>query len=173
MDFHQLVHARRSHRAFASDQPVAAEHVQVLLETALRAPSAGNLQAYQIYVVTDGDQRGRLAQAALNQDFIAQAPLVLVFFADPVRSLVRYGARGARLFCIQDATLACAYAQLAATDLGLGSVWIGSFDDAQVRQVIGAGKELCPVALLPIGISSATPERSTRRPRADLVHYAA
>ncbi len=99
-----------------------------------------------------------------------QAPLVLVFCAHPARSAKKYGQRGATLYGVQDATIACAYAQLAATALGLASVWVGAFDDEAVRAAIGAGQDLLPVAILPIGYAGEEPEMSTRRSLDDLVH---
>jgi nitroreductase len=71
---------------------------------------------------------------------------------------------------VQDATIACAYAQLAATALGLATVWIGAFDEAAVRRAIDVGDDLRPVAILPIGYAAENPDRSTRRSVADLVH---
>ncbi len=82
---------------------------------------------------------------------------------------VGYGQRGAWLYCLQDAAIACAYAQLAATALGLGSVWVGEFDDAAVRRAVGVGKELLPVAILPIGYAGEKPEKTARRRLNELV----
>jgi len=88
--------------------------------------------------------------------------LVLVFLADPERSSARYGDRGAKLYAMQDATIACAYAQLAAAELGLGSVWVGAFDEERVAKAVNAaGKK--PVAMLPIGYPTSKPKRPARR----------
>jgi len=85
------------------------------------APSAGNLQAYEIYSVSRRATLEALAQASLGQGFVAQAPVTLVFCANPARTVRRYGKRGTSLYRIHDATIACAYAQLAATALGLAA----------------------------------------------------
>ena len=169
MEFFELMRVRRSVRAFTT-QPVEPEKRQAILEAANRAPSAGNLQAYEIYAVTNRTVLRALARAALSQEFIAQAPLALVFCAHPARSAKKYGKRGVSLYCIQDATIACAYAQLAATALGLGSVWVGAFDDDRVRAAIGASDELLPVAILPVGYAGEQPEATSRRSLDDLVH---
>ncbi len=169
MDFFEVIAARHSVRAFAG-RPVEAEKLQCVLDAANRAPSAGNLQAYEIYVVTGPAALAALARAALDQEFIAQAGVALVFCANPARSAQKYRKRGTALYCIQDATIACAYAQLAAAALGLASVWVGAFDDDHVRQAIGAGYELVPVAVLPLGYAAETPEIRPRRSLASLVH---
>ena len=168
--FFQVVRVRHSIRAYA-DRPVAPEMLQAVLKAANRAPSAGNLQAYDIYVVAHRATREALARAAGDQAFIARAPVALVFCAHGARSARKYGTRGKSLYSIQDATIACAYAQLAATALGLATVWVGAFDEEEVGRAIGAGRGHRPVAILPIGHAAAPPEVTTRRSLENLVHY--
>lgn len=169
MDYFELLEKRHSIRAFTS-QSVEQEKLQAILQAANRAPSAGNLQAYEIYMVTHPARRQALARAALDQTFIAQAPVALIFCANPARASMRYGQRGTTLYCIQDATIACAFAHLAATALDLASVWVGAFDDDSVRQVIGVGRDLLPVAILPVGYAGEKPEITSRRGLSSLVH---
>lgn len=168
MEFQELIRARRSVRAF-EDRPVEAEKLNAILEAANLAPSAGNLQAYEIYKVTSARVRAALARAA-DQPFVAQAHVVLVFFANPGRSARKYGARGRNLYALQDATIAAAYAQLAITDLGLASVWVGAFNDAAVTAAVGAPGDWVPVAILPIGYAAESPAPSPRRSLSELVH---
>jgi len=167
-DLFEVIKRRRSIRAFAPEA-VEAETVARVLAAANAAPSAGNLQGYEIFRVTREKERAALARAALDQFFIAQAPVVLVFCANQTRSAAKYRERGARLYAIQDATIACAFAMLAATALGLGTVWVGAFDDAAVQRVLGC-RDLLPVAILPIGYPAEEPEATPRRSLADLVH---
>ena len=169
MDFFEVVKTRQSIRAF-QDKAIEQEQVQQILETINRAPSAGNLQGYEVYLVTDRDARQALARSTNGQDFITQAPLALVFCAHPGRSAKKYGQRGTTLYCVQDATIACAYAQLAVTTLGLASVWVGAFNEDAVRAAIGVGHDLRPVAFLPIGYAAETPEHRSRRALVELVH---
>ena len=169
MEFLEVVRNRRSTRAFL-DQPVEEEKIQQILEACNAAPSAGNLQAYEIYLVRDEATRQALAQAAHDQEFIAQAQVVLVFTAHPGRSQPRYGERGERLYASQDATIACTFAMLTARSLGLGSVWVGAFNDGAVHKVIGVEKGELPVAVLPIGYPTEWPGARPRRSLEDLVH---
>jgi nitroreductase len=74
------------------------------------------------------------------------------------------------LYCLQDATIACTFAHLAAVALGLASVWVGAFDDEGVRQAIGVGDNLLPVAILSIGYPGEQPKSTSRRSLSDLVH---
>ena len=162
MDLFEVIKRRRSVRAFAPEA-VEAEKVAQVLAAANAAPSAGNLQGYEIFRVTHEKERVALARAALDQFFVAQAPVVLVFCANQARSAAKYRERGARLYAIQDATIACAFAMLAATALGLGTVWVGAFDTAAVQRVLGC-PDLLPVAILPVGYPAeeADPMLTTR-----------
>lgn len=169
MDFFDVVRRRRSIRNF-QDRPVPEEMVQKILETLQAAPSAGNRQAYEVVLVRDPARKQALAKAAWEQTFIAQAPVVLVFCTNPGRNVDRYRERGARLYSVQDASIAVTFAHLAATALGLGSCWIGAFDPAQVAALIGAEGNIEPVALLPVGFPAETPPPTLRRPLEALVH---
>lgn len=168
MEFDLIVRKRQSIRAYDS-KTIEIKILDNILETMNTAPSAGNLQGYQVYIVEDFDTRLALAQAAYNQEFVAQAPVVLVFCAFPERSQVRYGSRGRNLYCIQDATIACCYAMLAATNNGLGSVWVGAFDPEGVKRAISIKEGLIPVVILPIGYPAEIPERRSRRKLEDLI----
>jgi len=169
MDFFAVVRRRQSIRTFTA-QPVEDAQLGQILEAANRAPSAGNLQAYQIVVVKDAALTARLDAASGNQGSIAQAPVVLVFCADPKRSAACYGSRGEELYSVQDATIACAYAQLAATALGLASVWIGAvFEPETVKEALTLDEDLWPIALLPLGYPAERPSKKPRRSLQDLV----
>lgn len=170
MEFFDVIKNRHSIRTF-TDQPVEADKVQQILETANLAPSAGNLQAYEIYVVTDFKKRDGLSCAALAQEYIAIAPVALVFCTHPELTEGRYTERGTRLYTVQDATIACAFAMLAATNLGLGSVWVGTFDEKVVRMIIGAPESQVPVVILSIGYAGEFPEQHPRRPLDQLAHW--
>jgi len=169
MEFFEVVERRHSIRAFTS-AVVEPEKLQAILEAANRAPSAGNLQAYEIYEVTRKATLKALADAALGQGFVAQVPVALVFCAHPGLSSRKYGRRGSSLYAIQDGTIACAHAHLAATALGLASVWVGAFNDDAVREAIGVGPDLVPIAILPIGYPAEESERTPRRSLAELLH---
>ena len=162
MDYFELIHSRRSIRAYTAE-PVEEEKITRILEAANHAPSAGNLQAYVIVVVRDAATKAALAHAALNQESVSTAPVLLAFFAHQQVSAAKYKHRGVELYALQDATVACAYAQLAATALGLGNVWIGAFDDTAVKQILKAQPDWRPVALLPLGYPAESPSATPRR----------
>jgi nitroreductase len=170
MDFFSVLKERRSVRLFR-DQPLEPEKLQQLLDAVHGAPSAGNLQAYEVYLIDDVKHKAALVRAASGQEFLGQAAVVLVFCAHPARSVGRYGKRGAELYCVQDATIACTFAMLAATALELASVWVGAFDEDAVRRAINVAQAHRPVALLPVGYAAESPRMGPRRSQDDLVHH--
>lgn len=166
--FFETLRLRRSIRAF-EDRPVAEEQFQSILAAANSAPSAGNLQAYEIVVVRDSETKRALVAATSNQAFIASAPVILIFCAHRARSESKYGA-GGEFFSIQDATIACAYAELAVAALGLGTVWIGALDPAAIQKAARIAAGWRPIGLLPIGYRNDTPPATPRRRLDEIVH---
>jgi nitroreductase len=169
MEFFDVLRERHSIRVY-TDQIVEPGALQQMLEAINRAPSAGNLQGFEIYLVCNAERKAALVRAAHDQEFLAQAPIVLIFCAHAARSAGKYGRRGKDLYCLQDATIACTYAMLSATALGLSTVWVGSFDEDKVRRAICAPESHRPVAMLPIGYAAEAPEIRSRRSLNDLVH---
>lgn len=167
MGFFDLISTRHSIRAF-KQKDISKEIIGKILHAAQRAPSAGNLQSYHIFVVTQKKIKQSLAEAAHNQNYLIDASAVFVFCADPQNSAKEYGIRGEELFCIQDATIACTYAQIASHSLGLSSLWIGAFDEKQVSDILNV-KELRPVGILVIGYADEAPEITNRRPLSEII----
>jgi len=168
MDYFEAVKTRCSIRAFEK-KPVEEEKIRKIIEAINLAPSAGDLQAYEVVVVKDPVLKEELARAALGQDFVSEAPVCFVFVAYPERSSRKYGKRGSELYCIQDATIATTFAMLAATALGLSSTWVGAFNEEAAARVVAATKNKRPVAILPVGYAAETPEVTPRRPVNDVV----
>lgn len=167
-NFFELIATRHSVRSF-KDNLIPEDKIREILDASTRAPSAGNLQSYQIVITTNKFEKEKLVESAHGQQYILEAPLVMIFCADSKRCAKEYGERGEDLFCIQDATIACAYSQIAAHNLGFSSVWIGSFDEIQVSETLHLEKNLKPIAILPIGVANEIPEVTSRRPLEEII----
>ena len=163
--------SRRSVRSFLSDAPVPQPLLERLLLAATWAPSAGNAQSWRFTAVRDPATRRRLASAALGQLFVAQAPVVVVACADLERAGAAYGQRGQVLYCLQDTAAAVQNLLLAAAAEGLGSCWVGAFDERAVSRVLGLGSGLRPTALVPLGYTNENPPAPPRRPLDEVVEY--
>lgn len=168
MEFTKLIQERFSARSYLPKE-VDKKTLDRLLSMVNTAPSAGNLQAFRIVVISDKQKKADLAHACNDQEFISQAPLVLIFLADLRASGKKYGEMGMRLFAIQDATIATTYAMLAATELGLASVWVGAIETQEVMRLANAADYEIPVAVLPIGYTDEKPGKKERKKLEQLV----
>ncbi len=168
-DFFETVRHRHSVRRYLHERQVEPEKLHAVLEAAVAAPSAGDLQSYRIVVVQDAGVRQALRRAADDQVFVSEAPVCLVFCAVPQEAGTRFGDRGRSLYATQDATIAAAYAQLAVVAAGMASTWVGYFDEQGVRQALELPAEQVPVAMLSVGYPAELPAPSPRRPLQETV----
>ncbi len=155
MDCREAIRGRRSIRRF-KETPLGKELVDELLGLARMAPSAGNLQSRDFVVVTDKKLKRKLAASALDQSFIEQAPVVIVAVANIDRASRRYGSRG-ELYAIQDASASVMTLLIAAQSMGIGSCWVGSFDEIAVSEHLVLPYGTKPVVIVPIGLPDESP----------------
>ncbi len=168
MEFFEAVKSRHSVRRF-QDKAIEQPKIDKMLEAMNSAPSAGDLQAYDVVLIKDSRRKKEIAQAALEQYFIAEAPVVLIFFANPKGSSAKYGIRGERLYCIQDTTIAAAYLQLAAASLGLATAWVGAFDEEEIKGIVNAPEYMLPIAIIPVGYGAEKPDITPRKRISEIV----
>ncbi len=168
MEFNKLVESRHSIRSYSSKK-VSEELLRKMLSLAKKAPSAGNLQSYEVVVVKEKKKRKRLARACLGQSFVGEAPVVLVICADVKKCSQKYGCR-ATLYAVQDATIFASYLQLVLTDNNLSSCWVGAFNEEHVADIINSKQGLKPVCVMPLGFSNEEPRVTDRRELGEFVH---
>ena len=146
MDVYEAIRTRKSVRAFL-DKDVPGEILSRLLEAARIAPSASNRQEWRFVVVRDPETRRQLADAANGQHFVGEAPVVLACCAETNDRVMRCG----QLCYPIDVAIAIDHITLCAVAEGLGTCWIGAFDEGQVRAILGIPRDIRVVELLPIG----------------------
>lgn len=169
MDLLEIIKSRRSIRKFKRDS-IPEQDLFKILEAATWAPSAGNLQPWEFIIVRDEDRKKALARAALNQMFIAEAPVVIIVCANIPRTAVYYGERGRSLYCIQDTAAAIQNMLLMAYWLGYGTCWVGAFDEERVRKILKLPPDARPVAIIPLGKPAEKPRPPPRYPLERVVH---
>jgi len=172
MDLLEAIKGRRSIRAFKNEE-VSVEDVERLVDAARWAPSAGNIQPWEFIVVRKPEIKKALVEAALGQDFIKEASVVIIICANENRSSERYGVRGKSLYCIQDTAAALQNIHLTAYSLGLGTCWIGAFNEAEARRILKIPQGIRPVAIVPVGYPAETARLPKKRPLDQIVHYEA
>ncbi len=146
MDVYEAIANRKSVRSF-KDKDVPEEIISRLLETARLAPSASNRQEWRFIVVRDQATRKQLSVAARGQKFVGEAPVVLACCAETDGHVM---ACGQTCYPI-DVAIAIDHITLCATADGLGTCWIGAFDEGEVKKILEIPLQIRVVGLLPIG----------------------
>ena len=169
MDFITLARQRYSVR-FYSGRRAEPEKLEKILEAARVAPSAANMQPVRLLVVQSMDGLSKVEKAAN----IYSAPTVIIVCADRAKTWIR--SIDHKQSCDADAAIAADHMMLEATDLGLGSVWIGAFDPQIIKEEFYLPDTLEPVSLLAIGYAAGTPaspdrHSKTRIPMSEFVFY--
>ncbi|MDH3677982.1 MAG: nitroreductase family protein [Nitrosopumilus sp.] len=165
-DLFEVMKRRRSTRKFDT-KPIEDWKIKKILAAADTAPTAGNFQGFEIFHVKNSDMKEKLVGAANNQPYV-NAPLVLVYCKNPSRVKLQFPKTTLKKFAIQDATLAAAYSQLAATALSLSTIWIGMIDEKKVSEIIGT--DLVPSSILCIGYPIKRKYPKPRRNLSELIH---
>jgi nitroreductase len=157
MDFFDAVKGRYSTRAY-QDKPVEEEKLLQILDAARLAPSASNRQEWRFIVVRDAEKRAKLADIAHKQAFVGQAPVVLAACAVTDNHLMSCGQPCYPI----DVAIALEHVALAATALGLGTCWIGAFDETAAKKLLGVPADVRIIELMPLGYPSEKPRPKTR-----------
>ncbi len=148
MDVFEAIKSRRSIRVFEKNE-VKEEKLARVLEAGRLAPSARNMQEWRFVVVRDKALRGKLAEAAHNQYFVAQAPVVIVGCG----TITDYVMGCGQLSYPIDVAIAMTQMTLQAVEEGLGTCWVCAFDEEQVKSLLNIPAKSRVVALLPVGLT--------------------
>ena len=162
----RVMATRRSTRNFDTTHLVEQWKIDKILAAADTAPTAGNFQGFEVAYIKNNEIKKRLIEAANNQPYV-NAPVVLVFCMDPSRIKMNFPPEILTKFSLQDATLAAAYSQLAASALGLSSIWIGMIDEEKVKQIIDT--DLKPSSILCVGYPKQKRPPKSRRKLKELI----
>lgn len=168
MEFGEVIARRYSCRAYRG-QPVPQEALDACIAAFVQAPTAANRQPLGLVVIETAGRSQELARVYRPEWFHSQPPLVLAVCAD-VEKAWRRSSDG-QSYAMVDAAIAMDHLILAATDQGLGTCWIGAFDPAVAREVLGLPEGVQPIALTPLGYPADQPRRKLRKPADELVHW--
>lgn len=146
MDFFELAKSRYSVRSY-KDMPIEEEKLQKILEAGRFAPTARNYQPQRIYVAKSEEARKKLASVCRCT---WGAPVILVVCYDRERNCKRLLTPG-KESGEMDASIVCTHMMLQAWDLGIGSCWVGYYNDDEMAKVLGLPDHIRVAALLPIG----------------------
>lgn len=158
MDVFNAISQRSSVRAYkASD--VEEDKLKKVLEAARLSPSASNRQDWKFIVVKSKETKKKLARAAFGQSFIGEAPVVIVACGTETKTLMACGQPTHTV----DVSIACAFMILQAYELGLGTCWIGAFNEGETKKILNIPEHVRVVAVIPLGYPNQPTSKKIRK----------
>ena len=166
MDVLSAIRERRSIRNYA-DRPVESEKLEKVLEAARLAPSASNRQNWKFVVVQDRETIARLGDACNGQAFVGQAPVFIAACSTAPGSVMSCGPPRDTVAL----SIATAYQILEAYEQGLGTCWLGSFNEGKVKRLLGIPDLVRVVAVTTLGYADIRPEPTPRKTREQIISF--
>jgi len=167
MEYSTLIASRYSVRAYRSD-PVEDEKLQRVLQAACLAPTASNLQPFQIIVLHTHGREDELRRI-YHRPWFVQAPLILCAVGLPKDSWVRSADQ--RRYLDVDVAIVMDHLILEATNQGLGTCWIAAFNARAAREILRLPDDVEPLIFTPLGYPADVPGPKERKPLAAMVRY--
>lgn len=169
-DILELIKSRRTVQQF-EPRFVSWEKISRIIDAARHAPSSGNLQNWKCILIMEPDQKQQVAQACYDQLEIAQAGALIVVCNEVDKVERYYGVRGERLYSIQNCAAAIQNMLLEAQSLGLGSRWIGGFDEEALKSQLGIPEDVRPQAIVAIGYAKEIPDKPPKYPLETVTYF--
>ncbi len=159
LDVFKAILERRSIRKYVKNEKIPEETLQKLLEAARLAPSGKNRQDWSLVIVEDPEIKQELVPACNNQNFVGNASIVIAGIVNPSWK-----------WCDVDLAIAFQQIVLEAVELGLGTCWIGAFEEDKVKKVLNIPRKLRVTALLTVGFPAEKPKPKSKKPLEQLIH---
>jgi len=166
MDVFAAINQRSSVRSYKATD-VEEDKLRKVLEAARLSPSANNRQEWKFIVVRNKETKKRLARAAFGQSFIGAAPVIIVACGTESRAMLGCGQPTHTV----DVSIACAYMILQAYELGLGTCWIGAFEEDETKKILNIPEHVRVVAMTPLGYPNQPPSKKIRKSLDQIVCY--
>ncbi len=164
----EVIRNRRSVRKY-KDKPIPEEALLRVLEAARLAPSGSNLQPWKFIIVKDKTLKEKLAQASARQFFMAEAPIIIVGCGFPDNCYARMG-RYMKSWSV-DVTIALDHLILQAQEEGLGTCWIGAFEEEEIKEIRNVPEGVKILALTPLGYPGEIPPFRGRKSLDEIISY--
>jgi nitroreductase len=159
MSVFDTIKDRRSIRTY-KDEDIPKDRLDKLMEAARLAPSAGNRQIWKFIVIENEKIKNQLVTACNNQAFVGTASHVIAGIGDPDQKWHQV-----------DLAIALEHIVLEAVELGLGSCWIGAFNEEKVKRILKIPQDKKVVALLTVGIPAESPAARPRKAQEEIVAF--
>ena len=164
-----VLRQRRSIRKFKNKE-IPWDNIVSMIHSAVNAPVAGNIANIKYILIREPSAKKEVSKACLDQAWLTTAPLLIAITAEPEQQKRYYGSRGEKLFTIQNAAAAAMNIITAAEFLGLGSCWVGSFNEDELRNVLVIPEHVNIHAIIALGFPDESPPRPPK-PAVNTVVY--
>jgi nitroreductase len=171
MDFEDVVRKRKMVRKYKQNKPLSDKIITKLIRNAHRSPSAGHTQVQEFIIVKEPLTKNKLRAAAVDQEYVEEAPLLIIVCSNTSRSVGRYGNRGREFYSIIDGAFASMLILLTAVNEGIGACFVGAFDDAKVSKILEIPRDVRPVGIICLGYPDEEPVRIGRIALSQIVYY--
>jgi nitroreductase len=171
MDFDEVIRKRKMVREYDQSKQISDKIIMKLIRNAHRAPSAGHTQVQEFIIVKDPAIKKKLRKAAVSQEYVEKAPVLIVVCSNTSRSISRYGNRAKQFYSIIDGAFASMLILLTAVNEGIGACFVGAFEDNKVSAILELPEFVKPIGIICTGYPAEEPERIERISLSKLVYY--
>lgn len=168
MDFDRVLKNRRCIRKY-STKKINFSDISNVCDAARYSPMAGNIYTIKLIIISDEKKKEQITEAALNQEFIAQASYIIVVCSDITQLKRSYGSR-AEMYGRQQAGAVIENILLKVTDLKLASCWVGAFDENAIKRILNIPDKIQVEAILPLAKHFGRTE-TKKKPSLDIITY--
>ena len=171
MDFDEVIRKRKMVREYDKGKQISDKIIMKLIRNAHRAPSAGHTQVQEFIIIKDLAIKKKLRKAAVSQEYVEKAPVLIVVCSNTSRSISRYGNRGKQFYSIIDGAFASMLILLTAVNEGIGACFVGAFLDEKVSEILELPEYVKPIGIIALGFPAEDPGKFKRIDISKLVHY--
>lgn len=164
MDVFEAISKRRSIRKYKNEL-VDDEKLENILECARIAPSAANRQEWKFIVVKSKETREKLVEAANGQKFVGEAPITIVACSTESKRKMPCG----QFAYTVDISIAVSFMILEATEQGLGTCWLGAYDEEKVRNILQIPENIRVPAMFTLGYADEEPHQRPRKHLSEII----
>lgn len=169
-DIIDLIKSRRTIKYFLP-KFVSWENIAKIIDAGRHAPSSGNIQNWKFIAIIQPEVKQAIAEACYEQYEIVHAGAFIVVCNELEKAERYYGLRGERLYSIQNCAAAIENMLLEAHSLGLGTRWIGAFDEEDVKAKLDIPEEVRPQAIIAVGYAKDVPPKPPKYPLETVVYF--
>jgi nitroreductase len=170
MDVFHCIRTRRSIRKY-KDKQVPWDNIVEVMQAGKYAPFAGNILNCKFIVVKSEAKRNAIAEACVQQYWMQDAPIHIVIVSETLKLERYYGQRGARIYTLHNCAAAAENILLAATSLGLGSAWVGAFNEEKIKDICNLPGHVDVQAIITLGYPDEHPPVPLKRSIEDVCNF--